>query len=192
MAQVPTPEAQVQFAPSDFKEYEVQLKLLREHGPAALAARLQNLAKQQGQTRKVDKNEAAEIFGIMVSERLDTAYTKDLSAAQIRIEQEQTPRGDNRPQLTNQNLGVRVQQQQQQYKNPPWMSKMDLAADPKFQELVNQLMDPNVDPKSMTTQFNEVMNKLQDKLQNEYKNRLANRLTPSRPAPKPGKRDDDL
>lgn len=182
-------------ASQTYEEFEKEYKLIREFGVKALQNKLNLEMKQQGQTAQLGQQNVLDLVHSVIrspeiNNRLDHAFEIDLNKARLLLEQKQTPRADNRPEVTNRNIlntdpNQKPTNTAKSLKNPPWTAKMDLSADPKVQDAINNIaQNPNMDKAELTTQFNQVMNALENKLKNEY----ANRLKMAGPKPTPGKK----
>lgn len=174
--------------PLSYKEFEERLRLVRLHGVDALKKLINQENKSKGLTVSLDKNAVINAFGFIIGEY--TALAADLLKVQKGLELNQVPRGDNKPELSNTNQGVKPAQQKG-YENAPWMAKMDLAADPKlrdaFQALNDLIQNPG-DQATFTAQYNDLTNKLENRLKAEHKLRNAPKFAPrpkSTPRPEP-------
>lgn len=164
-----------QEVPQTFEEFESQLKLAHTFGQKQI---------KQLDLENAPRSQFTHTFGNVINRYLNVAIDADLFKVQQRLEMEQTPRGDNKPELTNRNQGVSPAQRSA-YKNAPWMDKMDLVADPKirnaFRDFNNTMQDPKSDKAALTTQFSDLVKKLENSLKQQYKMKMQGpRPSPSR------------
>ncbi len=172
-------------AAKTFEQFDKHYRLVREFGIKALRTALEVERKRQGLGTAVTVESVVDAVLGQALTKIDgymDKQVKDLSMDNIRkaISSEHTPRADNRPEITNKNILQQdvSAQMQRQLQMPPWARKMDLAADPKINDAIRNIVN---DPKGpITTQLNNMMDRLDNELRNQLKLKMAARLTPTR------------
>ncbi|MBS0290635.1 MAG: hypothetical protein JSS07_11455 [Proteobacteria bacterium] len=166
--------------------------LVLHFGMNALQNKLNAQASAQGQTYRFSKQDITEILPSL-EERLEHTLDKSLGVVRKMHEQVQTPRGDNRPEVTNRNVLEQgnVVSPQRRLETAPWAGKFDIAADTRLQDAFNEFnnnLNQQVDPQAKEALVNQFKNKLKMDMRARLENKLAleNKLTykPSTPKPK--------
>ncbi len=153
--------------PKSWEQFVEQYNFILKFGADRLQQMLNAQAKAQGNTFRLTPDHVKELIP-SIEKRLDKLLDQHLALVRRMHEDNQMPRGDNRPELTNQRLlGIEpglVAKRVQQFEPVPWGDKFDKPGDTSFQDAYNQMIDaqadPNADPKAKDALVNQYKNKL--------------------------------